>query len=66
MQINRNDYSILRLRHSASIVVLPLTAIVESSTISTTYYYHWVQTSAGGLLVPEGDIRPVVSVSALT
>jgi len=30
------------------------------------YYYHWVDTSAGGLLVPEGIIRPVVSVSALT
>jgi hypothetical protein len=30
------------------------------------YYYHWVHTTAGGLLVPEGIIRPVVSVSALT
>ena len=34
--------------------------------ISTFYYYHWVDTSAGGLLVPEGNIRPVVSASALT
>jgi len=32
------------------------------------YYYHWVDTSVVGLLVPEGTsiIRPVVSASALT
>jgi len=30
------------------------------------YYYHWVDTSAGGLLVPEGIIRPVVSAATLT
>ena len=30
------------------------------------YYYHWVDTSASGPLFPEGIIRPVVSVSALT
>jgi len=30
------------------------------------YYYHWVDTSAGGLLVPEGIIHPIVGVSALT
>ena len=34
--------------------------------ISTFYYYHWVDTSAGGLLVPEGIIHTVVSASALT
>jgi hypothetical protein len=28
--------------------------------------YHWLDTSAGRLLVPEGIIRPVVSVSVLT
>ena len=28
--------------------------------------YHWVDTSAGGLLVPEGIINPVVNVSVLT
>jgi len=27
------------------------------------YYYHWVVTSAGGLLDPNGIIRPVVSAS---
>jgi aryl-alcohol dehydrogenase-like predicted oxidoreductase len=27
------------------------------------YYYHWVDTSAGGLLDPDGIIRPVVSAS---
>ena len=30
------------------------------------YYYHWVDTSVGELLVPEGNICPVVSASALT
>ena len=30
------------------------------------YYYHWVDTSAGGLLVPRSFIHPVVSISALT
>jgi hypothetical protein len=29
-------------------------------------YYHWVDTSANGLLVSEGIILPVVSVQALT
>jgi hypothetical protein len=29
------------------------------------YYYHWVDTSAGGQLVPEDIIRPVVNASAL-
>ena len=31
--------------------------------MSTFYYYHWIDTSAGGLLVPEGIIHPVFSVS---
>ena len=30
------------------------------------YFYHWVDTSADGLLVPEGIICPVVSASELT
>ena len=30
------------------------------------YYFHWIDTSVGGLLVPDGSIRPVVSASALT
>jgi hypothetical protein len=25
-------------------------------------YYHWIDTSAGGLLVPDGVIHPAVSV----
>jgi len=29
------------------------------------YYYHWVDTSAGGPLVPEDIIRPEVSVTEL-
>ena len=27
------------------------------------YYYQWIDTSAGGLLVLEGIVHPVVSVS---
>jgi len=30
------------------------------------YFFQWIDTSAGGLLIPEVVIRPVVSVSALT
>ena len=30
------------------------------------YYFHWVDTSVGELLVADGSIRPVVSASALT
>jgi len=30
------------------------------------YYYQWINTSAGGLLFPDGIIHQVVSVSALT
>jgi hypothetical protein len=30
------------------------------------YYHSWVDTSSGGLLVPESIIRPIVSASALT
>jgi len=31
-----------------------------------SYYYHWVDTSDGGLLVPTDIIFPAVSVSGLT
>jgi hypothetical protein len=34
----------------------------ENFDIYDFYYYYWVDTSAGGLLVPQGIIRPVVSV----
>ena len=34
--------------------------------VTLFYYYHWVDTTAGGLLVPEGIIRPVVGASVLT
>ena len=30
------------------------------------YYYYWVDSSAGGLLVSERIIRPVLNASALT
>ena len=29
------------------------------------HYYHWVDISAGGLVIPDGVIHPVVNVSAL-
>jgi hypothetical protein len=37
--------------------------IPEMLSALSLYYYHWINTSAGGLLVPEGIIRPVVSAS---
>jgi len=36
-------------------------ALCALNLIYTFYYYHWVDTSAGGVLVPEGISRLVVS-----
>jgi hypothetical protein len=33
---------------------------------SSFYYCHWIDTSAGGLLVPDDIILPLVSASAMT
>ena len=41
-------------------------ALCTLNLISTFYYYHWVNTTGVGLLVPEGIIRPIVIASALT
>ena len=30
------------------------------------YYYYWVDTTSGGLLIPDGITYPFVSVSVLT
>jgi hypothetical protein len=38
---------------------------VFGSKKTPVYYYHWIDTSAGGILVSDGIIRPIVSVSAL-
>jgi hypothetical protein len=46
--------------------VIPETRHVDLIWYLRFYYYHWVDISAGGLLVPEGIIRPVVSDSTLT
>jgi len=46
--------------------VIPETRRAHWNWYLRFYYYHWVDTSAGGLLVPEGIILPVVSVSSLT
>ena len=46
--------------------VIPEMRRVYSILYQHFYYYHWVDTSAGKLLVPEGIIRPVVSAAALT
>ena len=42
----------------------PTTQLIEPP--EPFYYYHWVATAAGGLLVFEGIIRLAVSVSTLT
>ena len=39
---------------------------INFSVIISSDIYDWVNTSAGGVLVPESIIRPVVSASALT
>jgi hypothetical protein len=41
-------------------------ALCTLNLMSTFYYYHWVDITGVGLLVPEGIIRPVVSAAALT
>jgi hypothetical protein len=46
--------------------VIPETRHVHWIWYLRFYYYHLVDTSAGGLLVPEGFIRSVVSAPALT
>jgi hypothetical protein len=55
-----------------NVIVLPgsnqlATAPDEKTVhIHVFFYYHWGNTSAGGLLVPGGIILPVVSGSAQT
>ena len=45
----------------------PVKFVVHNKTdIYHFFYHHWANTSAGGLLVPDGIILPVVSVLALT
>ena len=36
-------------------------AVSRTKIQQQNYYYHWVDASAGGLLVTDGIIRPVVS-----
>ena len=48
-----------------------MNAITETRQIlkqisTILFYHHWANTSAGGLLVPDGIILPVVSVLAPT
>jgi len=60
-----------RLSSTQQSVLLSLGEYLYWWTISTRGYhppssqccYHWVNTSAGGLLVPEGIIRQVVTVT---
>jgi hypothetical protein len=39
--------------------------VIQEIKYLRSYYYHWDDTSVGGLLVPEGIILSVVNVSAL-
>jgi uncharacterized membrane protein YwzB len=56
----------MQISNGCSIEFLSRNALCAPNLISTFYYYHWVDTSADGLLISEDIIRPVVSVSALT
>jgi hypothetical protein len=40
--------------------------VINFSVITSSDIYDWVNTSAGGVFVPHGIIRSVVSASALT
>jgi len=51
----------LFLESLCNVIVIKTTCIFEN-----VYCYHWVDTSVGGLLVPDIMFRPVVSVSART
>ena len=65
------DYQSSRVSYTKQSVFLSLGRYLYWWTISPRVYhtpisqcfYHWVDTSTGGLLVPEGIIHPVVSVS---
>ena len=48
-------------------LLFPMDCIdINFSVIISSDIYDWVNTSAGGVLVPESIIRPVVNASALT
>ena len=42
--------------------VIPETSHAHKVGYLQFYYYYWVDTSAGGRLVPEGIIHPVILV----
>ena len=46
--------------------VIPETRRTHQFRYLRFYFYHWVDTSASELLVPEGIIHPVFSASTLT
>ena len=56
---NKEDMCILLIYHIKTYTMCTL-------LISHVNYYHCVDTSTGGLLFPDGIIRPVVSVSTRT
>jgi hypothetical protein len=73
LKININKSFMLGLRPLSYLSILSVpdegysrNVLCALNLISTFYYHHWVDASAGGLLIPEGIIRPVVSASALT
>lgn len=47
-------------------LVIPETHCADQIWYLRFYYYHWVDTPASELLVPEGIVHPIVSVSAPT
>jgi hypothetical protein len=46
--------------------VIPETSHAHKVGYLQFYYYYWVDTSAGGRLVPEGIIHPVIFFLKLT
>ena len=60
----------LKMETSIKVIMIGRTIVsdedIYSKCRSLESYYHWVDTSDGGLLLPYGITLPVVSVSALT
>ena len=55
------------IRYIIEYLLFPMDCIdINFSVIISSDIYDWVYTSAGGVFVPHGIIRPVVSASVLT
>jgi hypothetical protein len=61
---DRHDITVILLKVALNTIAITLTP--NFSVIISSDIYDWVNPSAGGVFVPHGIIRPVVSASTLT